>query len=82
MGLYVDIVAYLLKLRTMESQTLTMQRHINNNKGMVFSARSFLMAEQPMVEYVMPPPSNNCTATEECSYLCGPCEDVIISKTS
>jgi hypothetical protein len=63
------------------SQPLTRQRHINNNRGMVFSVRSVPMAGHAVVDYVMPSLSNSCTATEEQCYLCGPCQNVI-NRTS
>jgi hypothetical protein len=43
----------------------------------VFSAPSVPMVAQARTEYVMPPPSNNCIATEERYFLRGPCRDVI-----
>jgi hypothetical protein len=62
-----NTVAYSLKARTVESQQLavTMQWPVNNNRGMVFSAQSMLMAVHITMEYIMPSLSNNCTAIEE-----------------
>jgi hypothetical protein len=73
-----NIVAYSLKARIMESQQLAVirQRPVNN-RGMVFSARSVLMNAHAKMEYAMPSLSNNCIATEERCFLCGPCRDII-----
>jgi hypothetical protein len=43
----------------------------------VLSARSLAMSAHATMEYVMPPLSNNCTATEERCFLRSPCQDVI-----
>jgi hypothetical protein len=67
-----NIVAYSLKARIVESQ----QRPVSKNRGIVFSAGSVPMAEHATMENVMPPLSNNCTATEERRFLRGPCPDI------
>jgi hypothetical protein len=46
----------------------------------VFSVRSEPMAAHAIMEYVIPPLSNGCTATGERCFLRCPCRDVI-SKT-
>jgi hypothetical protein len=75
-----DIVAFSLNARIVESQQLavTMQQPVNN-RGMVFSAQSVLMAAHATVEYVMPLLSNKCTAREEQYLLCSPCLGYIMS---
>jgi hypothetical protein len=71
-------VAYSLKSRTVELQQPAVTRQVPVNKrGMVFSARSVLMAAHATMEYIIPPISNNCTAKEEQCFLRGPCRDVI-----
>jgi hypothetical protein len=76
-------VAHSLKARIVESQQLavTMQRPLNN-RGMVFSAQSVLMAAHAAIEYIIPLLSNNFTATEEQCFLCSPCQDVISRNSS
>jgi hypothetical protein len=73
------ILAYSLKARIMESEqpAFTRQRPVNNNRGMVFCARSVPMLEHVTVNYVMPPLSDNRTATEERCFLRGSCRDVV-----
>jgi hypothetical protein len=80
---WILIVAYSLKARTVKSQQLagTRQQPINNNRGMVFSAQSVLMAGHAVMEYIMPSPSSNCTATEEFYFLHG-LYQVVISRTT
>jgi hypothetical protein len=58
------IVAYSLKARIVESQQpdVTRQQPINN-RGMVFSAQSILMAAHARIKYVIPLLSNNCSVT-------------------
>jgi hypothetical protein len=60
-------VAYLLKAGIVELQQLaiTSQWPVNNNRGIVFSAQSMLMAANATTEYIMPLLSNNCTTAEE-----------------
>jgi hypothetical protein len=72
-------VIYSLKARVVESQQLAITRHwtINNNRGMVFSALSVIMAAHTIMEYVMPSLNNKCTVTEEQCFLFGLCRDVI-----
>jgi hypothetical protein len=50
---------------------------VNSNRGKVFSVRSLPMAAQATMQYVVPPLSNNCTATDKRCFLCGPCRKVI-----
>jgi hypothetical protein len=54
---------------------------VNKNRGMVFSARPVLMVAHATIRYIMPPLSNNCTATEASCFLWGPCRDVISWKS-
>jgi hypothetical protein len=81
--LNINIVAYSLKAKTVESQqpAVTKQRPVNNNRGM-FLARSMPMATHATMECVVPPLSSNCTATEEWCFLCGPSRDVISRTVS
>jgi hypothetical protein len=44
---------------------VTRQRRVNDKRGMVFCAQSVPMGEQATMEYIIPPLSNNCIATEE-----------------
>jgi hypothetical protein len=71
-------VAYSLKERTVESQQLavSMQRPLNN-RGMVFSVQSVLMAAHAATEYIIPSLSNNFTATEEQCFMHGTYQDII-----
>jgi hypothetical protein len=48
----------------------------------VFSAWSVPMAAHATMEHVMPPLSNNRTATDERCFLRGPCRDVISRTVS
>jgi hypothetical protein len=75
-------VAYSLKAKIVESQQLAVirQQPVNYKRGMVFSVRSVPTVEHATMEYVMPPVSNNRTATKERCSLRGPCRD-IISRT-
>jgi hypothetical protein len=59
------IVAYSFKARIVKSQQpdVTRQWCINNNRGMLFSAMSILMAAHARIKYVMPLLSNNCSVT-------------------
>jgi hypothetical protein len=74
---------YSLKARIVESQlpAVTRQRPVNNNREMVFSARHLPMATHAKIWHIVPPLSNNCPATEERCFLCGPCRDVISMKS-
>jgi hypothetical protein len=47
------------------------------NGGIVFSAESVWIYSHATVEYVIPPLSKNCIATEERYFLRGPCRGVI-----
>jgi hypothetical protein len=51
-----NVVAYFPKARIVESQqpAVTRQRPISSNRGMVFSAKSVLMAAHATVEYIRP----------------------------
>jgi hypothetical protein len=77
-----SIVTYSLKARTVDSlqPAVTRQRPGYNNRGMVFSTRSVPMAAYATMEYVMPPLSNDRTATKERCFLRDPCRDVIRGK--
>jgi hypothetical protein len=72
-------VVYSLRARILESQqlTVTRQRPVNNNRGMVFCAQSVPMAAHATVEYIMQSRSNSCTATEERCFLRCPCQYII-----
>jgi hypothetical protein len=61
---------------------VTRQRHVNNNRGMVFSAPAVPMAAHATMEYGMPQLRNNRTATEERCFLRGLCRDVISRAVS
>jgi hypothetical protein len=75
-----DIVAYSLKARTVESQqpAVTRQRPVNK-RGMVFSVQSVQMSAQETVEYIVQSLIDNCTATEERCFLCSPCRRCIMT---
>jgi hypothetical protein len=57
-----------------------MQRLVNNNRGIVFSALPVPMAANATMEYLMPTLINNCNVTEERRFLRDPCRD-LISRT-
>jgi hypothetical protein len=73
-----NTVAYSLKVRTVESQqpAVTRQRLVNNNREMIFPARSVPMAVHTIMDCIIPPISNNFTAKEEQCFLRGPYRDV------
>jgi hypothetical protein len=64
-----------------QQPAVTRQRTVNN-RGMVFCARSVLMAVHATIEYVIPPLSNNCTAADKRRFLRGPCLDVLSREIS
>jgi hypothetical protein len=66
-----NIVAYSLKARTVETQQPAVTKHgsVNNNRGMMFPGRSVPMATHATMEYVMPLLSSNRTATEERRFM-------------
>jgi hypothetical protein len=73
------IVVYSIKAGIVESQqsAVTRRRPVNNNREIVTFTLTVPMAVHAIMEYGMPPLSNNYTATEERCFLHGPCRDLI-----